>query len=147
VSQALYFAYGSNMSSARMHSRIPAARLRGVGCVAGFRLAFEKLGADGTGKANLVAQPGCLVWGVLWSFPESEWPSLDRAERGYARRDVEAVCEGARVRAQTYVATLPADAPLKVSAEYARLVLESAREHGLPEEHLARIASLASGAD
>jgi hypothetical protein len=144
VSPTPYFAYGANMSSARMRSRVPEARLRGVGCVAGFRLAFEKLGADGTGKANLVPEPGGLVWGVLWALPESEWPALDRCEPGYTRREIEAVCEGVRVRAQTYVATHPADAPLEVSAEYGRLLLEGAREHGLPAEHVARIGSLAA---
>ena len=142
MSLALYFAYGSNLGSARMRSRVPEALLRGVGCVAGFRLAFEKTGADGTGRANLAPAVGGLVWGVVWTLPESAWAVLDGFERGYARREVEALCAGARLRAQTYLALDPADAPLAVSAAYARLVLDGAREHGLPAEHLARIESL-----
>ena len=82
------------------------------------------------------------MWGVVWTFPEPAWALLDACEPGYARREIEAVCGGARLRAQTYLATEPADDPLPVSAEYARLVLEGAREHGLPAQHLARIASL-----
>ena len=143
MSEAPYFAYGSNMSSARMHSRVPSARVHGIGCVAGFRLAFDKLGADGTGKANLVPDPGFLVWGVVWSFPDPEWATLDRFEPGYARREVEVTCAGSSLRAQTYVATLLTDDPV-ASAQYKRLLAEGAREHGLPREHLARIESLAS---
>jgi hypothetical protein len=145
VSRSLYFAYGSNMSSARMRSRVPEARVHGVGCVAGLRLAFEKPGADGTARANLAPDPGGLVWGVLWALPESAWPALDRCEPGYARREIEAVCGGVRVRAQTYLATHPADASLGVCAAYGRLVLEGAREHGLPPEHVERIEALAAG--
>jgi hypothetical protein len=141
VSTALYFAYGSNMSSARMRSRVSDARLHGVGCAAGFRLVFDKLGADGTGKANLAPDPGSLVWGVLWWVSEPEWPALDRCEPGYARRELEVTCAGARLRAQTYVATLLADDAV-ASAEYKRIVLEGAREHELPQDHVARIESL-----
>jgi hypothetical protein len=145
VSLALYFAYGSNMGSARMRSRVPEARLRAVGCVAGFRLALDKAGADGTGRANLAPEAGGLVWGVVWALPGSAWPALDRFEPGYARREIEAVSTGARVLAQTYLATDPADAPLDVSLEYARLLLEGAREHGLPAEHVAILEALAAG--
>jgi gamma-glutamylcyclotransferase (GGCT)/AIG2-like uncharacterized protein YtfP len=142
VTRARYFAYGSNLRSARMLERVPDARLHGVACAAGYRLAFEKRGADGTGRANLAPEAGGLVWGVVWAIPESAWPVLDGFEPGYARREIEAVCAGERLRAQTYLAVDPAHDPLPVSAEYARLVLEGAREHGLPAQHLARIESL-----
>lgn len=128
-----------------MRSRVPDARVHGVGCAAGFRLVFDKLGADGTARANLEPDPGGLVWGVLWRLPGSAWSALDGFEPGYARREIEVTCGGTRLRAQTYVATLLADAPLEVSAEYRQLVLDGAREHGLPEDHVARIASLTAG--
>jgi hypothetical protein len=128
-----------------MRARVPAARAHGVGCAAGFRLVFDKPGADGTGRANLEPDPGGLVWGVVWELPGAAWAILDGFEPGYARREIELTCGGAGLRAQTYVATLLAEAPLEVSAEYRRLVLEGAREHGLPEDHVARIAALTAG--
>ena len=129
---------GREVTMAAFDLDVPRRRIH----VAGFRLAFEKTGADGTGRANLAPAVGGLVWGVVWTLPESAWAVLDGFERGYARREVEALCAGARLRAQTYLALDPADAPLAVSAAYARLVLDGAREHGLPAEHLARIESL-----
>jgi hypothetical protein len=142
VNGALYFAYGSNLGSARMRARVPDARLHGVACAAGFRLAFGKRGADGSGRATLAPEAGELVWGVLWTLPASAWTALDACEPGYARREIETVCAGARLRAETYLAIDPADDPLPVSEAYARLVLDGAREHGLPAQHVARIESL-----
>ena len=81
----LYFAYGSNMSSARLRERVPAARSLGRGQLAGFRLAWNRPGQDGSGKANIVVAEAQIVWGVLYEFPESQWPTLDRFEPNYAR--------------------------------------------------------------
>jgi hypothetical protein len=77
----------------------------------------------------------------VWSIPASAWPALDGFEPGYARREIEVCCEGPSVRAQTYVATQLTADPV-ASAEYKRLLLAAAREHGLPEDHLARLESL-----
>jgi gamma-glutamylcyclotransferase len=48
-----YFAYGSNLDLARMRARAPAVGLIGPALLQGMRLAFDKRGGDGSGKANL----------------------------------------------------------------------------------------------
>ena len=50
--QALYFAYGSNLFSARMRERVPSAQARGPARLAGHRLTVDKPGRDGTAKAS-----------------------------------------------------------------------------------------------
>ncbi|RMD60293.1 MAG: gamma-glutamylcyclotransferase, partial [Planctomycetota bacterium] len=60
----LYFAYGSNMSTPRLRRRVsravPVATARLPGC----RLAFHKLGADGSGKCD--ACPAGRAEEVVW---------------------------------------------------------------------------------
>jgi gamma-glutamylcyclotransferase (GGCT)/AIG2-like uncharacterized protein YtfP len=135
--QALYFAYGSNLSSARMRRRAPSSALVGRARLSGWRLAMDKLGRDGSGKANLHADPASHVWGVVYSLAETDWPGLDASEGGYARVAVEVALEASGpVAAQTYVSQRLASDPAP-NADYRRIVLAGAREQGLPAEWLA----------
>ena len=65
--QSLYFAYGSNLPSARMRRRVPSAAAQGPAELQGRRLTTDKRGRDGSGKANLREDPAATVWGVLWT--------------------------------------------------------------------------------
>lgn len=68
-----YFAYGSNMETARMLARCPGARMAGVARLKGYRLA-ERLYAD------IETAEGCAVGGVLWSVTLADLRALDRFE-------------------------------------------------------------------
>ena len=81
----VYFAYGSNMSSNRLRARVPEARTIGRAHLNGWRLAFNKPGRDGTGKANLVASAHSTSWGALYEIPSEAWEQLDSFEPGYER--------------------------------------------------------------
>lgn len=127
-----YFAYGSNLALARMRSRVPGVTTEGVGCLRGYRLAWDKRGADGSGKTNLRRDPRACVWGVVYRLDPQRWPDLDAHEPGYARREVEVRIGDALVVAQTYVsARRTTAAPF---AWYKACVVEGARQHGLPDE-------------
>ena len=60
-----YFAYGSNMSSRRLRERMPGARAESRAILPCHRLAWHKIGKDGSGKCDIVADqdsmrpPGC----------------------------------------------------------------------------------------
>ena len=97
-----YFAYGSNMSSARLRQRVPAARSLGRAQLAGFRLTWNKPARDGSGKANIVLAEAGSVWGVLYEFSPSDWTPLDDIEESYTR-ELHPVLDqyGETVRAQT----------------------------------------------
>jgi gamma-glutamylcyclotransferase len=132
----LYFAYGSNMSSARLRERVPDARSLGRARLPGFRLAWNKPGRDGTGKANIVAAQSQVVWGVLYQFESSNWPLLDGIEGDYARErwDVQNL-RGEQIDAHVYRwRGDPAAPDLAPLAWYRRHLLDGAREHDLPRE-------------
>ncbi len=140
----LYYAYGSNMSTRRLRERVESAQAIGTARLRGKRWACNKLGRDGTGKANLVDDPTGLVWGVLWRIDPGEWPRIDRFEGGYQRVEVHVeTVDGGEHRALTYVSERLTQRPVP-SAPYRDWLLEGAREHGLPDAWIELLTRLAT---
>ncbi len=137
----VYFAYGSNMSRARLATRVSAAEALGPAHVSDWRLAFNKPGRDGTGKANLVPAAGARTWGVAWSLPEDAWPVLDGFEADYERAVFRLLrADGRELHAHVYLYECPADAPsIPPSREYVDHLVGGATEHGLPEDYIATL--------
>jgi len=143
---ALYFAYGSNLSPARMRERIAGAEALGAAQLAGFRLCLDKCGRDGSGKANLREDADDAVWGVLYRIDASEWPRLDAFEPGYERIAVSVVQQGSARAAHTYRSNALTQDPVPF-AWYKRLLVEGAREHDLPVEWIRRLEALPARPD
>jgi gamma-glutamylcyclotransferase (GGCT)/AIG2-like uncharacterized protein YtfP len=150
MSTFTYFAYGSNMLDERLRhlTRCPSARLLGTGSAGGWRLAFVKRGADGSGKATMLrsARASDRVHGVLFSIDLAERAVLDRVEGpGYERLDDLAVDrhDGVRTQASVYVAREGAIDPTLVAFDWYRaLVIAGARRHRLPADIIAEIESV-----
>jgi gamma-glutamylcyclotransferase (GGCT)/AIG2-like uncharacterized protein YtfP len=134
----LYFAYGSNLSSERIHQpdRAPSARVVGAASLSGHRLAWHKRGADGSGKCTVcrTASRADGVWGVVWEIDAGDVARLDAAEGpGYERVEVEVATANQRMNVFTYLArSSHVDATLRPADWYRALVVAGAREHGLP---------------
>lgn len=144
----LYFAYGSNMYSPRLSSRVPSARFLDIARLPGYCLAFRKRGRDGSGKCDLEPFDMETVWGVLYRIDMDELGALDEAEgEGYRRESVVVTTSEAFVDALTYRARpdwLTDELPFDW---YRDLVVAGAREHGLPEIYTAAIAAMDARAD
>ena len=138
----LYFAYGSNMSSRRLRARVPGARARGRGWLEDKRLVCNKPSKDGSGKANLVDAAGAVVWGVLYEIEEPDWPSLDRYEPDYSRVGCEVnIAADRRALAQVYI-WIGRGPDIPLLDWYREHLLEGAREHGLPPDHIRSLEEL-----
>ncbi|MBR9868727.1 MAG: gamma-glutamylcyclotransferase [Oceanospirillales bacterium] len=138
-----YFAYGSNMSLARLQQRVPNARVSGCYFLDGHDLRFHKAGQDGSAKCDaFYTGRGDRIYGVLFDISVSEKPVLDRAEglgAGYDEKTVQLQNEqGDRVEAITYYA-LQIDASLKPYRWYVNHLLVGAREANLPAEYIDKI--------
>src|SRR4249920_812082 len=89
-----YFAYGSNMLTARLRERVPSATAIGIGRLEGHVLCWDKRSwRDGSGKcdAEYTGQRSDVVWGVVFEFELEEKPALDQAEglgNGYMEKMV-----------------------------------------------------------
>jgi gamma-glutamylcyclotransferase (GGCT)/AIG2-like uncharacterized protein YtfP len=137
-----YFAYGSNMTAARMASRVPSARALGAAEVQGFRFALDKRGRDGSAKANLVREPGARVWGVVYEIEARAWPDLDACEPGYARiRTSAQLRAGESCEVHVYVSELRIQGA-RAWQWYKELIVAGAREHDLPEAWTAALSRL-----
>jgi gamma-glutamylcyclotransferase len=108
----LYFAYGSNMSSARLVSRVPSAVKVDTGILHGHRIKFHKVGfRDGSAKCDAFATGDAkdFIAGVLYEISPDHRELLDREEglgQGYELKAVRIKStSGQDVTAFTYYAT------------------------------------------
>ncbi len=148
-----YFAYGSNLSEARLHENCPSARLETIARLPGFRLAFTRRSERwGGGVADIRPAPGAEVWGVVWRIDAAGGDALDRQEGVHAsppryRRIEIAVTtpEGEVLDCLAYQVVAPEAAHIAPSAAYLETMLRGARAAGLPHAYLARIEAAARG--
>ena len=147
-----YFAYGSNMSTARIRRRVGSAAVVSIAYLPGHRLQFHKRGADGSAKCDIehTRSNHDRVHGVIFEVHSDEMLLLDYFEglgNGYEKKPVSVYLPDGSTRiAATYYAT-HIDASLQPYHWYREHVLRGAREHGLPHEHIAAIEAVASTAD
>ena len=134
-----YFAYGSNMASSQMADRCSGAVCLGVARLPDYRLAFDAWSNRRGGLvADVLPALGSEVWGVLWTVTEEHAEALDRYEgvaRGqYRREDVRVEsAAGEQIEAFAYViCNSGEDGP--TTDAYQAILLEGAREHGLPPD-------------
>lgn len=133
----LYFAYGSNMSSRRLLARVPSARALGMARLDGFIWCCNKLGKDGSGKANLMNQEDSRVYGVLYEIKSKQWKQLDRLETGYQRLEVEVEMAGEKRMAWSYQSRLITANP--PSQEYLSFIIDGLIEHKLPMAYVSEL--------
>lgn len=140
-----YFAYGSNMSLARLRVRVPSAQRLGMYCLKNHDLAFHKRGKDGSAKCNayFTDKEEHYIWGALFDIDVSEKSALDIAEGlgdGYNEKLVQVEgSDGNSVEATTYYAT-NIDSSLKPYSWYLNHVVIGAKEIGVPPDYLQKIS-------
>lgn len=137
-----YFAYGSNL-----HQRIFIERRQmhpldaRWGWVDGYRLCFNiPVGPGERGVANIEPEIGARICGAVYRLGVEECERLDGTEgvHGglYRRVDVPVLTStGETITAFAYQSSRTTDGR-KPSARYMGLILEGARQHGLPVEYV-----------
>ena len=137
----LLFAYGSNLAL--------DAGLVGPAVLPDHRLELNRRSIRwGGGVVDVVPATGQRVWGALYEVDEALMETLDRKEGvgvAYRRLEVAVELDGQRREAVTYeVIDKEPDAP-PATADYADLVLQGARQRGLPDDWLAVLDSVLRG--
>lgn len=148
-SREWYFAYSSNLATVQMVKRTGPVREARRARLDGYRLAFNKNGSDGTGKANIVPDSVGIVWGVAYRCTPETLSRLDQYEGvaagHYQRKVVQVrVDDGAELEAVTYVAgSAFVDNSLSPSPDYLQTIVSGAQEHELPDDYIRYINRLA----
>ncbi len=134
-----YFAYGSNMSSTRLTSRVGALRIVGVARLQGFQHRFNKRGNDGTAKGNVEVCADSSVVGVAYELEEAQLAILDAIEAGYRRDRLQVRLEaGGICEVLCYRAVLLGDG-LEPTHSYLEHYVVGAAEHGISRQYLRAI--------
>ena len=143
-----YLAYGSNLSARRLAARISIRGVVGTIVLPGYRLAFNKRGADGSGKCNLQPCPGERAHGVVYQIEALAKSTLDRIEGvGHGYR-VDVWRDASHGDCFFYRAEESAlDDALRPFDWYHAYVLAGARQHALPLDYIAAIAAVPTQAD
>ncbi|CAN7944283.1 unnamed protein product [Ixodes hexagonus] len=139
----LYFAYGSNMWTPRMHICNGTATFHDVGKLEGFSLAFVGHAEAWCGAvATVVDCPTASVCGVVWAVPQEDIHRLHAQESEYSSHEVMVqLSSGAVAKCHTYWygADVPEQRP---SLAYKAVLVAGALEHGLPQEYVGRLLAI-----
>ena len=142
VDLLLYFAYGSNMYRKRLSDRIGFIDKWDNGTVLKKQLSFNKLGQDGSGKANLIDQEDEKAYGVIYQVNESDLIKLDRFEVGYERKTLEVQSDNnGYLKAILYLANNLQDF-ISPNKEYMNHIIRGAEENGLKQNYIDYLKSI-----
>jgi gamma-glutamylcyclotransferase (GGCT)/AIG2-like uncharacterized protein YtfP len=146
-----YFAYGSNMHFGRMIERLSRVRFLETAILGEHTIRFHKLGRDGSGKCNVVADPERHVAGAIYRLETKALSRLDRIEgSGYRRMPivVRGIRSARRYRANCYVAKAVAIEESLIPYDWYRdIVVDGAKCLGLAEDYVKWLRSFAAQTD
>jgi len=134
----LYFAYGSNMLTCRLEERVGKVKFLGTGALRDYKLVFNKLSKDNSGKANIIESSGAAVSGVIFSLSEDQFKKLDKNEgNGYERRMTSVLFNEQQIITSIYFAKSEfVKNNLKPTNDYLDLIICGAKEHKLNAEYI-----------
>lgn len=145
-----YFAYGSNMCTARLQARIDVDGCLGHALLPGYDLQCDKRSqVDGSAKFSITPAHLVQVPGVLFEIWESALDTLDTIEgTGYRRIHVEVDVAGGKLDAITYISLEEARDPSLLPYDwYLAFAVAGAMEHDLPKPHIHRLQAWPSCTD
>jgi len=143
----LYFAYGSNLSTVRMRMRVPSCRVVTTALLKRHRLAFHKIGMDGSAKCDAVytGKHEDQIYGTIYKIDPTQKQLLDAAEglgNGYDTRTFDVQPDdGPKMNVFFYAATA-IDPDRKPFRWYKEHVLSGMKEHGFPKHYLAMVEAV-----
>jgi gamma-glutamylcyclotransferase (GGCT)/AIG2-like uncharacterized protein YtfP len=137
----------------QMRERCPSSRFVGIAVLRDHKLAFTRESVNrGCGVADVVAQDGAQVWGVVYEIDDLDVGKLDAAEgftpgrekNSYYRRECLVFLDGdgqRPLKVSTYFGN-PQPSPPLPNAAYKNLILTGARYWHLPEKHIRELEQI-----
>lgn len=150
IEERLYFAYGANINRALMHLKCGNPQVLGIARLEGHRVDFFGYSRTWDGAVETVIPDSqSAVWGVLYRLEAYDWERLDNCEDAradgtgeYFHYPVEVSVDGEAPVAATIYKKARLGQPEIPSTQYLNVILEGAREQGLPDEYVAALAAV-----
>ena len=140
-----YFADCSNMNHQQMNERCPGNKFLGLAKLEGYKLVFDGFFKKRDGAvANITELAGSIVWGGLFEISEANLAALDCYEgypSAYNRKKISVFLEGSEV-VDVVVYYRTGQKLGSPSREYKELILQGARNCGLPDDYIKAIRDL-----
>jgi len=148
----LYFAYGSNLNLEKMNEKCTKPRVIGLARLPGHKIGFYEHSVIWDGAVETVVPDAqSEVWGVVYQLEYYAWDQLDGCEDArldgtgeYFHYPVDVIDKENKIidvsmykKARLGEATLP-------STEYLNIIIEGAKEQGLPESYIATLQNIQS---
>jgi gamma-glutamylcyclotransferase (GGCT)/AIG2-like uncharacterized protein YtfP len=134
----------------QMKRRCPSAKFVCVASLKNYRFAIARHSRlRNCGTANIFAETGSEVWGIVYDVSEQELAILDGFEDGYRRERMLVLATGgsqSSVEVLVYIAEKEDNVPLP-SSEYKRLIIAGARYWNIPEIYLLMLEQLRTATD
>ncbi|KAI5718249.1 hypothetical protein M8J77_018673 [Diaphorina citri] len=149
----LYFAYGSNLNSKRIHVNNPSAKRKGVGLLKDYRLDFGRFSERWKGAvATVVPDKGEEVWGAIWEIDSKDMDNLDNQEgvhiNWYQVIEPDVLMDNQTVKCRSYhlcgnpEKQTPLPEARYPSQLYHEVIVQGAVETGLPKEYLEKLKAI-----
>lgn len=136
-----YFAYGSNMNHQQMKKRCPNSRFIKRAFLERYKFVYDGYSSTRNGAVANVIETGRkddIVWGGLFEINEDNLSALDCYEgypKSYDRKNTEVKDDdGKCYDAIIYFRTGKSEG--KASQEYRNIVIQGAKDCGLPIEYI-----------
>lgn len=135
-----YFAYGSNLMDEECRRTAPSAEGYSVAFLTGYKLAFTKHSSTRKGDAaTIVKDPTRMVWGYVYRMTDLDKESLRKREGGYDEAEITVYLASPESNdaptpqeAFTFIANQECPKRCGPPASYLDLIIEGAKEKGLP---------------
>ncbi|CAG0915707.1 unnamed protein product [Notodromas monacha] len=143
----LYFAYGSNLLTARLRIGCPSAVKVDIAQLKDFRLDFNYFSRRWQGAAaTIVGDRNSRVWGIVWKISQDDLAHLDEQEGVkkaiYRRFRVEVRNGSSFYSCWTYQLVRPLEDDRRPSTVYKSVIISGALENELPEDYVAQLRSI-----
>lgn len=148
----LYFAYGSNLNLQKMSQKLTKPRVVGIARLANHKIGFYGHSVIWDGAVETVVPDNqSEVWGILYQLEAYEWAQLDNFEDArldgtgeYFHYPVEVLDEQNVPREAFLYKKAQLREPKQPSTEYLDVIIQGAKEQGLPEGYIAILQNIVS---
>jgi gamma-glutamylcyclotransferase (GGCT)/AIG2-like uncharacterized protein YtfP len=145
-----YFAYGSNMDWPQMQRRCPSSKFICVARLPDYKFAIARHSRlRKCGTANIFAETGSEVWGIVYDVADQDLITLDSFEDGYHREKL-LVHPGddtqPSIEVLVYIAEKEDQVPLP-NFEYKKLIVQGARHWKVPETYCLMLEQIQSATE
>ena len=145
-----YFAYGSNMLKNRLENqgnrvtpKIGSVIDKRAAKLSGYKIVFNKLSTDKSGKTNIIQDEVAIVWGVIYELTNDQIKRLDQIEKGYKRISIVVDHNNEQAEVDTYLATEDSvQENLFPTTEYLKFLIQGAKEHDFPQDYQAFLKNI-----